>query len=214
MGTHGAQVTKAKWSGCSSACPGRGLAGTVPLPRPGAPICSGTQRDVLWSSLNTGCRMGPLGPCGAKSKKSPTEEATSLLTHQDRQCCWALIPWFGSCSRTQSLPQFTPEHCRLLRDRKALACLWSQFWAGWAEGGPGSSPLGPPPRALQLHVTAALSSSAPRRSLPPEVLPDCLIEFDIIRSIKVPKLLDHLGVYLHMSPALGLAKAARQAAAL
>lgn len=32
MGTHGAQVTKAKWSGWSSACPGHGLAGTVPLP--------------------------------------------------------------------------------------------------------------------------------------------------------------------------------------
>lgn len=32
MGTHGAQVTKAKWSGWSSACPGHGLAGTAPLP--------------------------------------------------------------------------------------------------------------------------------------------------------------------------------------
>lgn len=86
------------------------------------------------------------------------------------------------------------------------------FWAGQAGRGVlALALLGPPSwkTAASCH-----RSSAPGHLFPPEVLPDCFIEFDIIRSIKVPKLLDHLGVYLHMSPAFGLAQAARQAAAL
>lgn len=73
MSTHGGGVTKAKWSGCSSACPGRGLAGTVPLP------LSWSTR-LLWDTERCaldvlGCRMGPSpwpwGPCGAESKQDP-----------------------------------------------------------------------------------------------------------------------------------------------
>lgn len=80
MGTHGAQVTKAKWSGCSSACPGRGLAGTVPLPL-------SRSTHLLWDTegcaleqpehrLQDGAITVALVPCGAKSKTNPTEEAT------------------------------------------------------------------------------------------------------------------------------------------
>lgn len=144
----------------------------------------------------------PWGLCGAQGRQDPTEEATG--TRWDRRC-WALTPWLGGCSRTESsLSRLTLGHCRLPRTGTPwlplLTLLGRMGWGSW----------------LQPLLTAAPChcSSAPGHSLPPEVLPHCFIEFDIIRSIKVPKLLDHLGVYLHVSPALGLAQAARQAAAL
>lgn len=40
------------------------------------------------------------------------------------------------------------------------------------------------------------------------------IKLDIVRSVEVSQLLDSISVYLHMSSALGLAQAARRAAAL
>lgn len=45
-------------------------------------------------------------------------------------------------------------------------------------------------------------------------MPHHFVELDIMRSVEVPQLLNSVSVYLHVSPALWLAQAARRAAAL
>lgn len=147
----------------------------------------------------------PWGLCGAQGKQDPTEEplgpaGTGGAGHSP-------LGWVAAAGLRVFLVLAHSGALQTPKGQEPLGCLCSPFWAGWAGGS-----------WLQPLLTAACSlchcSSAPGHSLPPEVLPHCFIEFDIIRSIKVPKLLDHLGVYLHVSPALGLAQAARQAAAL
>lgn len=142
------------------------------------------------------CR-GP-GPQGCTSEQDPPARATALPTHGDPSC--------RGCSRALRLPSWVPPAPLTLQHPGCCpACAWGLLRAGLAAG-PGHGPHRPPSwkTAASRH-----HSSAPGCSFPPEVLPDCFIELDIVRSVKVPELLYHLGVYLHVSPPFGLAQAAR-----